>query len=300
MDTIRVRIPAPEAEAKALSDVMDVRFEDDGFPIAVFESSADGKFWTAEVLVLNSTIHDATQLVEARLSDQFAEGKMPVDAQVEILPDINWVAKSLEGLKPVQAERIVVHGAHDRDAVGESRIGIEIEAAQAFGTGHHGTTEGCLLELQRLLKRHKYARMLDLGTGTGVLGIALAKLTGSEVLATDIDPIAVEAAIDNARKNDVGPLFKAFTGAGVEDRRFGEYGPFDLVVANILAKPLVQMSAKLCSHLAHRSTLVLSGLRIEHGPRIISAYGQQDLRLVHRREIDGWLTLTFVKGNWSP
>ncbi|MGG9999861.1 50S ribosomal protein L11 methyltransferase [Pseudovibrio ascidiaceicola] len=299
MDTIRVRIPAPEAEAKALSDIMEARFEDDGFPVAVFESSKDGKTWTAEVLVLESTVDDAINLVEMRLFDQFEGGVIPTFAEVEALPDINWVAKSLEGLKPVRADRVIVHGAHDRDAVGQSDIGIEIEAAQAFGTGHHGTTEGCLLELQRLLKRHKYHRMLDLGTGTGVLGIALAKLTSSEVLATDIDPIAVEAAIDNARKNNVGPHFKAFTGAGVDDRRFNEFGPFDLVVANILAKPLMQMSAKLCSNLAHKSTLVLSGLRIEHGPRIISAYGQQGLKLVHRREIDGWLTLTFAKGNWD-
>ncbi len=300
MDTIRVRIPAPQAEAKALSDIMEVRFEDDGFPVAVFESSTDGKVWTAEVLILESTIDDAINLVEMRLFDQFEGGVLPTSAEVEALPDINWVAKSLEGLKPVRAERVIVHGAHDRDCVGVSDIGIEIEAAQAFGTGHHGTTEGCLLELQRLLKRNKYRRMLDLGTGTGVLGIALAKLTGSEVLATDIDPIAVEAAVDNARKNKVGPQFKAFTGAGVDDRRFNEFGPFDLVVANILAKPLVQMSAKLCGHLAPKSTLVLSGLRIEHGPRIISAYGLQGLKLIHRREIEGWLTLTFAKGNWTP
>ena len=271
MDTIRVRIPALEAQAKALSDIMEFRFEDDGFPVAVFESSKDGKVWTAEVLVLNSTVKDARAEVQARLSDQFAGGVLPENTEIEVLPEINWVAKSLEGLKPVVAERIVVHGAHDRDAVGASQIGIEIEAAQAFGTGHHGTTEGCLLELQRLLKRQSYRRMLDLGTGTGVLAIALAKLTGQRVLATDIDPIAVEAAVENARKNNVGPLFKAFTGAGVDDRRFGEQGPFELIVANILAKPLMQMSAKIVAHLAGKATLVLSGLRIEDGPRIISA-----------------------------
>ncbi|GHB31530.1 ribosomal protein L11 methyltransferase [Pseudovibrio japonicus] len=300
MDTIRVRIPAPEAEAKALAIIMEQCFEDDGFPIAVFESSLDGTVWTAEVLVLESTVDEAVKLVEMRMSEHFEGGVMPDDSEVEVLPDINWVAKSLEGLKPVRADRVIVHGAHDRDAVNTSDIGIEIEAAQAFGTGHHGTTEGCLLELQRLLKRNKYQRMLDLGTGTGVLGIALAKLSSAEVLATDIDPIAVEAAVDNARKNNVGPHFKAFTGAGVDDRRFSEFGPFDLVVANILAKPLMQMSAKLCRNLAEKSALVLSGLRIEHGPRIISAYGQQGLKLVHRREIDGWLTLTFAKGKWAP
>ncbi|MTI19158.1 50S ribosomal protein L11 methyltransferase [Rhodobacteraceae bacterium RKSG542] len=300
MATIRVRIPKPEPEAKALADIMEMIFEDEGYPVAIFENSEDGLIWTAEVLVLDSTVDEARTFVEARLADHLEGGKLPEDAEVEVLPEINWVAKSLEGLKPVRAGRFVVHGAHDRDKVQAHELSIEIEAAQAFGTGHHGTTAGCLLELDRLLSRHTYKKMVDIGTGTGVLAIALAMLSNRQVLASDIDPIATEAAIDNAKKNGVGPLVRAFTAGGVSDRRFAEYGPFDLAVANILAKPLQQMSTELSARMAAKSVLVLSGLRIEHGPRIISAYAQHGYRLVRRGEIDGWLTLTLVRGDWNP
>ncbi|WP_068085918.1 50S ribosomal protein L11 methyltransferase [Polycladidibacter stylochi] len=300
MATIRVRVPALEAEAKDVSNKLEFLFELEGYPVAVFEASEDGKIWISEILVLDSDVASARALVNERAGHLFADGVLPEEAEVEELPEINWVAKSLEGLKPVRAGRIVVHGAHDRDAVHSHEIGIEIEAAQAFGTGHHGTTEGCLLELARLLKRNRFERILDLGTGTGVLAIALAKMTRQEILATDIDPIATEAAIDNAKKNGVAPLFKAFTAAGVDDRRFAAYGPFDLAVANILAKPLEQMSAKFCAQMDDRSVLVLSGLRVEHGPRIISAYAQHGFRLVRSSEIDGWLTLTLVRGAWQP
>ncbi|WP_068314833.1 50S ribosomal protein L11 methyltransferase [Polycladidibacter hongkongensis] len=300
MATIRVRVPALEAEAKEVSNQLEFLFEEEGFPVAVFEASEDGRIWISEVLILNSDERAAREIFAARAGHLFAGGVLPEETEIEALPEINWVAKSLEGLKPVRAGRIVVHGAHDRDCVRGHEIGIEIEAAQAFGTGHHGTTEGCLLELARLLKRNRFERMLDLGTGTGVLAIALAKLTRQEVLATDIDPIATEAAVDNAKKNGVAPLFKAFTAAGVDDRRFSEFGPFDLAVANILAKPLEQMSAKFCAQMADRAVLVLSGLRVEHGPRIISAYAQQGFRLERSGEIDGWLTLTLVRGAWQP
>ncbi|OKL45386.1 50S ribosomal protein L11 methyltransferase [Pseudovibrio exalbescens] len=300
MATIRVRIPRPEAEAKALSEAMEAVFEEEGFPVAVFESSADGKTWTAEVLILDSSVNDARLMAEERLAPYLDGGVLPQNVELDELPEINWVAKSLEGLKPVRAGRFIVHGAHDRDVVSKHDIGLEIEAALAFGTGHHGTTAGCLLELQRLLQRRRYHRMLDLGTGTGVLAIALAKLTHQRVWATDIDPIATETALGNAELNGVGPLVKGFTAAGVDDRRFAEIGPFDLAVANILAKPLVKMSAHFAAVMARKSVLVLSGLRIEDGPRILSAYAQQGYRLERRREIDGWLTLTLVRGNWQP
>ncbi len=117
-------------------------FADDGFPIAVFESSTDGAIWTAEVLILESTVDEAAKLVELRMSEHFEGGAMPDNVEIEVLPDINWVAKSLEGLKPVRAERVIVHGAHDRGVVSPSHIGIEIEAAQAFGTGHHAPPKG--------------------------------------------------------------------------------------------------------------------------------------------------------------
>src|SRR5712672_4570085 len=150
----------------------------------------------------------------------------------------DWVKASLEDLVPVPAGRFVVHGQHDRARVPPNKLGIEIEAALAFGTGHHGTTRGCLLLLDHVLKARHPARVLDLGTGTGVLAIAAAKALHCKVLASDIDPLSVRVARDNARLNGVGNLVQPIHAIGFSAPQFGQHGPFDLVLANILANPL--------------------------------------------------------------
>jgi ribosomal protein L11 methyltransferase len=292
MQTVRVRITAEELEAKRIADVLERAFEDDGNPVAIYEDSPDGKVWSAEILLFGMEPEEAISLVRDRVgSDAFAA---PLEA--DILPDVNWVAKSLEGLKPVRARRFFVHGGHDREKVPGGAIGLEIEAALAFGTGHHGTTAGCLEEIDRLFSRGEYYRVLDLGTGTGVLAIAIARLARQHVLATDIDPVATQTAAENAVLNGVAPLISTFTANGMEDRRFGEFGPFDLVVANILAKPLMKMAKSIAARMSPTATLVLSGLRVEDGPRILFAYGCQGFHLSRRGEKDGWLTLTLVRG----
>ena len=292
MSTIRVRITAPEIEAKRIYELLSRDFEDDGNPVTVFEASADGREWTAEILLFDMGEAEAAELVKDRLgADAFAA---PVEA-VE-LEDINWVEKSLEGLSPVRAGRFFIHGSHDRAKRPLAGISIEIEAALAFGTGHHGTTAGCLIEIDRLLTRRSYERMLDLGTGTGVLAIAMARLSRQPVLATDIDPVATLTARDNAIHNLAGNLVRTATAAGVDSRIFAEAGPFDLVVANILARPLMRMAAGLSARMTSSATLVLSGLRVEDGPRILFAYGMQGFHLVRRQNRDGWLTLTLVRG----
>ncbi|WP_249693904.1 50S ribosomal protein L11 methyltransferase [Stappia sp. WLB 29] len=292
MSTIRVRITAPEIEAKRIYELLSRDFEDDGNPVTVFEASADGRDWTAEILLFDMSETEAADLVKDRLgADAFAA---PVEA-VE-LEDINWVEKSLEGLSPVQAGRFFIHGSHDRAKRPLAGISIEIEAALAFGTGHHGTTAGCLIEIDRLLTRRSYERMLDLGTGTGVLAIAMARLSRQPVLATDIDPVATITARANAIHNLAGGLVRTATAAGVDSRIFAEAGPFDLVVANILARPLMRMAAGLSARMTRSATLVLSGLRVEDGPRILFAYGMQGFHLVRRQNRDGWLTLTLVRG----
>ncbi|SOB89295.1 50S ribosomal protein L11 methyltransferase [Stappia indica] len=292
MSTIRVRITAPEIEAKRIYELLSRDFEDDGNPVTVFEASADGREWTAEILLFDMGEAEAAELVKDRLgADAFAA---PVEA-VE-LEDINWVEKSLEGLSPVQAGRFFIHGSHDRAKRPLAGISIEIEAALAFGTGHHGTTAGCLIEIDRLLTRRSYERMLDLGTGTGVLAIAMARLSRQPVLATDIDPVATLTARANAIHNLAGNLVRTATAAGVDSRIFAEAGPFDLVVANILARPLMRMAAGLSARMTSSATLVLSGLRVEDGPRILFAYGMQGFHLVRRQNRDGWLTLTLVRG----
>ena len=162
----------------------------------------------------------------------------------------DWVKASLEDLVPVPAGRFIVHGQHDRDRVAPNKLGIEIEAALAFGTGHHGTTRGCLLLLDHVLKAYQPRRVLDLGTGTGVLAIAAAKALHATVLASDIDPLSVKVARENARLNASGHLVQAIHATGFSAPQFAEFGPFDLVLANILANPLRQMATPMARHLA--------------------------------------------------
>src|ERR1700675_1312605 len=162
----------------------------------------------------------------------------------------DWVKAMLEELVPVRAGRFVVHGHHDRSKVPPNKLGIEIEAALAFGTGHHGTTRGCLLLLDCLLKARRPRRVLDLGTGTGVLAIAAANALRVKVLASDIDPLAARVARDNARLNGTGDLVETIAAVGFSAPDFARHGPFDLVLANILANPLRQMATPMATHLA--------------------------------------------------
>jgi ribosomal protein L11 methyltransferase len=196
------------------------------------------------------------------------------------------VAASLTGLKPVQAGRFFIHGSHDRTQVPENAIGIEIEAALAFGTGHHGTTRGCLLALDQLLRRTSPRRILDVGTGTGILAIAAARAVHAPVIANDIDPTACAAARDNARLNRVR-RWVAVVPAKAKTR-----GGYDLIMANILALPLIGMSNKLARQLVPEGHLVLSGLLPGHDRAVIAAYRGQGLSLIRRMQIEGWVTLT--------
>ncbi len=203
----------------------------------------------------------------------------------------DWVKASLEGLVPVPAGRFVVHGQHDRARIAGNKLGIEIEAALAFGTGHHGTTRGCLLLLDDLLKRRRPARVLDLGSGTGVLAIAAAKALRRPVLASDIDPQAVIVARDNAKLNDVGQLIDAVCAIGFSAPAFRARAPFDLILANILANPLRQMAPAMARHLAPSGFVILSGLLPAHTRGVVASYRAAGLELVRRLQVDGWCSL---------
>ena len=184
----------------------------------------------------------------------------------------DWVKASLEGLVPVPAGRFVVHGSHDRSRVPSNKLGIEIEAALAFGTGHHGTTRGCLLLLDQVLQKYYPRRVLDLGTGTGVLAIAAAKALHRAVLASDIDPASVRVARENARLNETGHLVQTICATGFSAPQFAQHGPFDLVLANILANPLRQLATPIVRHLAPSALVILSGLLPHQAQGVIAAY----------------------------
>lgn len=211
------------------------------------------------------------------------------------LPETDWVAKSLEGLKPVRAGRFLVHGAHDRDKARPNDIAIEIEAGEAFGTGHHGTTSGCLLAIEHTVRTRALRNALDIGTGSGVLAIAIARLAHCAVLASDIDPVATRVAAANVRLNGAHPEVKVVTAAGIGARIFAEAGPYDLVVANILAGPLVALAPAIRRAVAPGGTVILSGLTTAQSVRVASAYRRQGLRPAATGVIDDWVTLTFVR-----
>jgi ribosomal protein L11 methyltransferase len=203
----------------------------------------------------------------------------------------DWVATSLEGLKPVEAGRFAVHGRHDRGRIRPNRIGIEIEAALAFGTGHHGTTRGCLLALDFIAKQRRPRKILDVGTGTGVLAIAAAKAFKTQVLASDIDDRAIMVARENARLNGSASLVMFIHAAGLADRRFRRHGPVDLVLANILLGPLIRMARPMRGLLAPGGRVVLSGLLHEQAQAALTAYRAQGLVLERLIRLDEWTTL---------
>ncbi|KIZ36593.1 50S ribosomal protein L11 methyltransferase, partial [Rhodopseudomonas palustris] len=203
----------------------------------------------------------------------------------------DWVKSSLDALAPVRAGRFVVHGQHDRDRVQPNQLGIEIEAALAFGTGHHGTTRGCLLLLDEVLHAYLPRRILDLGAGTGVLAIAAAKALRCRVLASDIDPQAVAVCRENARLNGVGNLVESVCAIGFGAPAFAARAPFDLVLANILANPLRQLAGPMAQHLAPSAMVVLSGLLPPQAQGVIAAYRARGLVLVRHQIVEGWSSL---------
>lgn len=212
----------------------------------------------------------------------------------------DWVATSLDGLKPVRAGRVLVHGAHDRDTVRVNDIAIEIEAALAFGTGHHGTTAGCLLALDAELKKRRPLHGLDVGTGTGILGLALAMQTKRRVVAGDIDAVAVEVAARNARVNHAPGALDLYVAPGLLHAKANRPGHFDLVFANILAGPLKRLAPSLARVLARDGTLILSGLLAMDVAGIVSTYRHQGLFLARQSLREGWATLVMKKGGAAP
>lgn len=272
-----------ENAARSLSAVF-MEDESTGAMSSAAIEQADGS-WLCEAVY-----EDAPDAETLRNYTRMMIGEAAV-FEVEELPDIDWVAKSLEGLTSVTAGRFVVHGGHERDQVPAHAIAIEIEAAQAFGTGHHATTWGCLVALDRLFKQRRYGNPLDLGCGSGVLAIGMAKRMRVPVSASDIDPIAVRVAADNARLNEVGDLVDVFCAAGLRSRRFIDKGRFDLIVANILARPLISIAGDIAQAMCSGGDLVLSGLRVEDVRRVFAAYRARGFVLQSRIIKDGWATL---------
>ncbi len=274
-----------EATAKRVVDLLTESFFEGQAAIAAFEGP--GGRW-------DITVHFADPPDQASI-----RGLIGLAAGDDVARDIafdtveakDWVKATLEDLVPVPAGRFVVHGQHDRERVPPNKLAIEIEAALAFGTGHHGTTRGCLLLLDHVLKANQPRRVLDLGTGTGVLAIAAARALKIDVLASDIDPLSVQVARENARLNEAGHLIEMIRATGFSAPQFAKRAPFDLVLANILANPLRQLATPMARHLAPSALLILSGLLTHQVPAVIAAYRARGLVPLRHLRIEGWSSL---------
>lgn len=286
MTQTRLYFTTGKIESVSIFAALEAAFEEEGLPIAVLEVDEDKDIH--EVSLYADGDVDA---VETRLNDILAGLSLSKPIEREALPDIDWVAHSLEELKPVRAGRFFVHGAHDRRKRHSGEIAIEIEAGLAFGTGHHGTTAGCLEMLERVVRREHPRNALDLGTGSAVLAIAVAKLAHIPVLATDIDPVAVRVAAANARLNHVKALVETVTAPGFHHPVFGKRAPFDLIVANILARPLMRLAPQMAGHIALGGSIVLSGILDRQRDAVISAYVGQNFRHVRTLHREGWVTI---------
>ncbi|HEV2507584.1 MAG TPA: 50S ribosomal protein L11 methyltransferase [Mesorhizobium sp.] len=286
MGQTRLYLIATKAEADRIFAVLETAFEDDGLPLAVLELDEERDLHEVS-LYADGDIEP----VETRLKAELTALGLARPVEREVLPDVDWVARSLEGLKPVRAGRFLVHGAHDRQKRHAGDIAIEIEAGLAFGTGHHGTTAGCLAMLERVAIREKPRNALDLGTGSAVLAIALARLAHIPVLATDIDPVAVDVAAANARLNHVAGLVETVTAPGFHHPIFAARAPFDLIVANILAKPLMKLAPEMAKYLTPGGSIVLSGILDRQRDAVVAAYTGQQFRHVRTTHREGWVAI---------
>jgi ribosomal protein L11 methyltransferase len=329
--TTVARLVCNETTARRLATFFSECLDPDDTACAAFEGD-DGR-WQLAIHFRAKPDESALRALLLTAADDVAAAALTF----EQLDAKDWVAESLSGLKPVRAGRFIVHGAHDRARVKANDLAIEIEAALAFGTGHHGTTRGCLLALDDLAKRRRHTpipplkgegrraqrggvgsfsssdndphparssaarhpppyrgrdkKVLDLGTGSGVLAIAAAKVFHARVVASDIDQVAVAAAKANARLNRAGAMIAPLRAVGTNARAIANGAPYDLIFANILLGPLKRLAVPLTRLAGRNARIVLSGLLPSHANAVLAIYRAQGLTLERRRTLEGWVTL---------
>lgn len=277
--------------AYATADALTELIEPAADAVSIFEDGAQFR--------IDAYYDDAATatMVLGVLCDQFSA----TAAKAVLAPVMqeNWVALSQAALPPVRAGRFTICGSHDLDRVPVGPNTIVVEAGEAFGTAHHATTYGCLLALDRLARRAQFTNVLDLGTGSGILALALTRaLPRASIIATDIDSRSIEVARENAQRNGLGRLSGGphfLEANGLSDSRIQRRGRFDLIVGNILAGPLVAMAADISGQMNDRASLVLSGILVPQAREVCARYTSLALELQHHERHDGWSTLVFQK-----
>ena len=211
------------------------------------------------------------------------------------IPETDWVTKVKRELSPVEAGQFFVFGKHDSHKLPKDRVGLLIEASMAFGTGHHGTTKGCLLALDKLVSRDKKIdEVIDIGCGTAVLAMAVGKVSSSRIIASDVDQVAVEVALANLKANNLENRIACIQATGFEDMQIRSNAPFDLVFANLLKPPLLDLAPCIRRYLKSGGHAIISGILDLQAIEIIEVYRQNDLEVQDRIDIGEWVTLTLI------
>ena len=281
-----------ETDTEGASVLMDA-LDELALAVSGFETG-DGKPW--QVSAWFDGMPDHAPLASAIAVASAAAGMKAPEFVVKPLEARDWLAENRASFQPIRAGRFFIHPTFYGGRPPAGSRAIALDAATAFGSGSHGTTKGCLLALDRIARRRRPCRILDMGCGSGILAIAMAKAWARPVLAVDIDDEAVRATAENARRNGVGNYIRAGAGPGFAAPIMQGKRGFDLIVANILARPLIAMAPALARALAPGGEAVLSGLLTHQENQVIAAYRAQGLALVRRARIDNWSTLVLKRG----
>ncbi|NGM52447.1 50S ribosomal protein L11 methyltransferase [Caulobacter sp. 602-2] len=272
------------ADAEAAADAIDNMPGLEGATYSILEEDEDKGIWRIDAF-------PTTEDEDAALLELL--GGYPLKVEREALADADWLAMALSGLPPVRAGRFFVYGMHDRGRLPASTVNLRIEAGAAFGTGHHGTTVGCLQAYDRLIKAKKFNKVLDVGAGTGLLAIAAARTGAKLAVGTDIDKPSVRISKENAKVNMANARF--VHASGLSNKLVAQNAPYDLVFANILARPLISLAQDIKRALVPGGTVILSGLLRTQERMVKAAYLSRGFKVVNRIHRDAWATLVLQR-----
>lgn len=284
------------SELSHFSDILDeiadssTCFEKDASP--KFESEPDD-IWSLNFYFTEKPIEKEIENIINQIIKK--HNLLPISFTITKVEDKDWVSEVQKNFPPFAAGRFFIHGSHYNATSPISLIPIEIDASRAFGTGEHETTYGCLNALSELAKKYNFETMLDVGTGSGILAIAMAKLWKNRILASDIDSEAVKIAYSNTKLNKVSNFIDCFQSEGYKSLKIRENKPYDLIAANILAKPLIKLSKDLALNLKEGGIAILSGFLDYQARSVLSAHERCGLKLVKSTSINNWVTMILSK-----
>jgi ribosomal protein L11 methyltransferase len=284
-DAVQIIARGPRRAAETAAEAMDANPLLEGATYSILEEDEDRGVWRIDAFPVTRDEADEIRRVLADYAD--------LKVTTEDLADADWLAMSLSGLPPVREGRFFVFGLHDKGLAPPNAVQLRIEAGAAFGTGHHGTTAGCLRVFHDLLKGHRFAKVLDVGAGTGVLAIAASKTGSKLAVGTDIDKPSVRIAGENAQVNKANARF--VHASGLAHRRVAATAPYDLVFANILAPPLVALAQDIRNALKPGGIAILSGLLRTQERRVKAAYLSRGFKVKRRLHRDAWATLVLER-----